>query len=357
MKDIWDKVLLFLSSFAVYLLWPQFGASVVPVLAALAFSGFLSYFEKETVRAALTAAALLCCLFLPGLTVFLPLFCYDLLYSRFRFLCLLGAVPLVSFFKTVPPQLFAAEVILLIFSVALRYRTAENERLVSGYNELRDTAKEMSIQLSTQNRDLMEKQDYEIRIATLNERNRIAREIHDNVGHLLSSSILQVGALLAVNKDEKVKGNLLVVKDTLDQAMNSIRTSVHDLHDESVDLHAQVGELVRKFTFCPVEYDYGIRGNPDKKVKYAFIAIVKESLSNIIKHSNATLVTIRFREHPALYQLIISDNGKVQGYDMDNGIGLKNITDRVDALNGNINITASDGFQIFISVPKKEENS
>lgn len=44
-----------------------------------------------------------------------------------------------------------------------------------------------------------------MRLATLNERNRIAREIHDNVGHLLSRSLLQVGALQVVNRDETVR--------------------------------------------------------------------------------------------------------------------------------------------------------
>lgn len=217
---------------------------------------------------------------------------------------------------------------------------------------MRDSTKEMSNLLKKQNSDLLEKQDDEIRIATLNERNRIAREIHDNVGHLLSSSILQVGALLAVNKDENTKENLLVINDTLSQAMNSIRSSVHDLYDESIDLHDQVYELVNKFTFCKLNFDYDIQSNPDKKLKYAFIAIVKEALSNIMKHSNASEASITFREHPALYQLMISDNGAVKGFNMDNGIGLKNITERVETFHGNINISTKNGFQLFISIPK-----
>ena len=45
--------------------------------------------------------------------------------------------------------------------------------------------------LTQKNKDLLEKQDYEIHVATLKERNRIAREIHDNVGHMLSRSLLQ----------------------------------------------------------------------------------------------------------------------------------------------------------------------
>lgn len=75
-------------------------------------------------------------------------------------------------------------------------------------------------------------------LQTLRERNRIAREIHDNVGHMLSRSILQMGALITIHKEEPLHGQLAGVGETLNQAMNSIRESVHDLHDESIDLRA-----------------------------------------------------------------------------------------------------------------------
>lgn len=353
MKDLHDKIILFICCFAAYMLWPQWNGNVVPFLAAVIISGFLSYFEQESVRGALVAAAVAWSLFLPGLTVFLPVICYDLLFSRYQYLCLTALVPLFWLWRSAPLPVSTVTTMLLLIGGCFKYRAVAQKKLKSDYNDMRDATKEIAMQLKQQNQDLMEKQDYEIRIATLNERNRIAREIHDNVGHLLSSSILQVGALLAVNQDEKVRGNLLVVKDTLDEAMNTIRTSVHDLHEDSVDLYTQVNELVQKFQFCKIEYDYDMRSDPDKKVKYAFISIVKEALSNIIKHSDATLATVTFREHPALYQLIIFDNGTVKNYDMENGIGLKNITERINALEGNINITTGSGFQIFISVPKE----
>lgn len=62
--------------------------------------------------------------------------------------------------------------------------------------------------LQEKNKNLMEKQDYEIYLATLRERNRIAREIHDNVGHMLSRSILQMGALITIHKEEPLHGQL-----------------------------------------------------------------------------------------------------------------------------------------------------
>ena len=86
-------------------------------------------------------------------------------------------------------------------------------------------------------------------MATLKERNRIARDIHDNVGHLLSRSILQIGAAIIINKNEELNLNLNLIKDTLNEAMNSIRNSVHDLHDDSIDLQIEIQKLINNFSF------------------------------------------------------------------------------------------------------------
>jgi len=241
---------------------------------------------------------------------------------------------------------------MLSFSIFIRYRTESLARLHDRYNNLSDSTREMAIQLKKQNSDILEKQDYMLNLATLNERNRIAREIHDGVGHLLSSAILQVGALLTVCKEESTRDSLQMLNHTLTQAMNNIRTSVHELYDESIDLNEQIWNLVKQFTYCEINYDYNIDSNPGRKLKYAFIFIVKEALANIIKHSNATHASIIFREHPGLYQLIIRDNGKVKSYSTDEGMGIRNMADRVESLGGNINISTENGFQIFISVPK-----
>lgn len=352
--DFTDKIVLLVSCLAVYLCAPGLEAKVVPVLAAVILTSFLSWFDSQKLRAALIAAFFVLCMVLPGLIVFAPLICYDALLEKYQVLCLMVLVPFVSFAKVSQPLEIAAVVLLASFCFLLKYRTTEHVRMKVDYKQMRDTTKEMTIQLKKQNSDLLEKQDYEIHIATLNERNRIAREIHDNVGHLLSSSILQIAALLAVNKDEKAKAGLSAVNETLSQAMDRIRISVHDLYDESVDLYAQIQNMVLKFTFCDLNFDYDIKSDPSKKQKYAFISIANEALCNIIKHSNARRAAIVFREHPALYQLIISDDGTVKNFNMDNGIGLKNITDRVQSLKGNINITADNGFKIFISVPKEK---
>ena len=190
--------------------------------------------------------------------------------------------------------------IFLIVVYILKYRTISLQNMKKEYYELQYKAKEVSMQLEKKNKSLMEKQDYEINLATLNERNRIARDIHDNVGHMLSRSILQIGALLTMNKDENIKESLNSIKDTLTEAMDNIRTSVHDLHEESIDLKTEVQKLIENMETLAINFDYDIESNPDKEIKYCFISVIKEALANVIKHSNATRVSIILREHPAL---------------------------------------------------------
>ena len=351
-----DQLILFSCCTAAYLVQPEFGRDVVPILITVIFGSLLGCFERKEAVLALTAGFLAWSAFLPALVLFLPAVLYDVLFSRCRYVCLIAFVPLIFFFHTASGTADMLACVLLTLGVWLGYRTNALEKLRTERNSLRDSAKELSLKLERQNKELIEQQDAEVSIATLNERNRIAREIHDSVGHLLSSSLLQVGALLAVNRDQSTRASLTALKDTLTEAMNSIRASVHDLYDESVDLYAQLRKLVRSFTFCSLDFQYELDTEPERRLKYAFIAIVQEGLTNIIRHSNATQARVSLREHPAFYQLIISDNGTVTDYDPDNGIGLRNIRERVDSFHGVMNVTFRDGFRIFISIPKKEAN-
>ena len=228
---------------------------------------------------------------------------------------------------------------------------------IYNYRELRDQSWETSLYLESKNKDLMEKQDYEIRLATLNERNRIAREIHDNVGHMLSRSILQVGALMAVCRDDSLNPELSALKSTLTDAMDSIRKSVHDLHDDSINLHDTLTAILSAYKFCPVRLDDGIESIPPAPVRYCFSAIVREALSNTARHSDATQVTVTLREHPALYQLLIRDNGTKNPPASSNGIGLSNMAERVASLGGHFRTDFKNGFHIFISIPKGEQQN
>jgi signal transduction histidine kinase len=200
----------------------------------------------------------------------------------------------------------------------------------------------------------MEKQDYEVRIAKLAERNRIAREIHDNIGHLLTRSILQISALgVSHAGDARLRDELGQIKETMSGAMDSIRDSVHDLHDESIDLKMQLSEMIAGFAFCPIELHYDA-GELPGVIKYCFIAVAREALSNIARHSDATDAAVSVAEHPAFCRMTVEDNGTaISSSAATGGIGLSNMASRVEALGGVFRAEYDNGFKIFITVPKE----
>lgn len=249
-------------------------------------------------------------------------------------------------------------VLLMAFAIMLSYFTEQLLGYQMKLHSMRDASMEHDMLMEQMNHQLIEKQNAQIYNATLKERNRIAREIHDNVGHMITRSILQVGAIGVINTDEKLKAPISDLKSTLDTAMDSMRKSVHDLYDESVDLRQALAKLKPTDSAFAFSLEYDCEDDVPRDVKYAFIAIAKEAVNNAVKHSNGDEIRIIVREHPAFYQLEIMDNGtsaderKLSGETGD-GIGIKNIKERVAVIGGTMRIKADDGFMIFVTLMKK----
>lgn len=388
MDIIIDKLVLLLLSL-LGLLFVPFGPDfIISLFTAVTFSTFLFAFPDDRFQAVSLTAFSFIVLFLPESAFFIPLLIYDfwpashqerplrqLLLPRLPAIVLLAA----GLFRQ---GLDAAEFSRMFFlltgclaALLLRFRTASYDALSQRFRQTRDNDTEIKLLLEEKNKTLLEKQNSELYAATLRERNRIAREIHDNVGHMLTRSILMVGALKTINKDPAMTDPLLQLDATLNQSMDSVRKSVHDLHDQSIDLREALQTLIRDFSYCPVHLEYSLSPEVPRDVKYSFISIAREALVNIARHSNATSAGITAVEHPGFYQFIIQDNGTAAGPnhmpdtvlkdnypgEMDSsgsspsGIGLENIKSRVRALNGNLQIRTVPGFRIYITIPKEEE--
>lgn len=364
MLFIKDKLLIFFISLSVYWLFTDL-TSVVPILCVIILSGLNTYLGSLRCKLITMIIYICLCAFDINFIYFSPLIMYDIAESiEYPLLYSLTAICLIStlYLKVFTLSELAPIFVMYCTSIHLKKRSTALGRLYhlhyTSKNQLEDTASF----LEQKNRALLEKQNSEIHIATLNERNRIAREIHDNVGHLLSRCLLQIGALMVIaKKDEVLYSGLGQVKDTLTQAMNSIRSSVHDLHDESLDLKLELKKIIGSFTFCHINFEYDLTTSPDNEIKYSFIAIVKEALANVMKHSHATEVEVVVHEHPAFYQLVIKDNdlshsNMAHTNLSHSGIGLHNMNDRITRLDGQFSIDTTNGFKIFITVPKKKGN-
>jgi signal transduction histidine kinase len=211
------------------------------------------------------------------------------------------------------------------------------------------------------NTQLAERQDLEVRLATADERSRIAREIHDNAGHLLTRSLLQAQALTVSRPD--VAEQLEPLTASLAGAMDTIRQSTHGLRDQSVDLEAALAALGAG-TRLGVMVDYQASELPPA-VGRAFTAIAREAVANTLRHSDARTVRIAVTERPSVYQLTVHDDGSappargprfagagVSGLD-GAGMGLATIEERARALGGVAKAGFDQGFRVFVSVPRE----
>lgn len=371
MNQVFDKGILLLLCSVFLFQTDNTAQPVIAFLLALAGAALGIYLESHTHKAILILALSVTGIFLPELLLFLPVLLYDCFQERlpagFGFLApvffyLLRKPENLPIMDIVPLLLWTA---LWLLSLLLAMRTQKLIHLEKEMIRMRDSSTELNLVLKEKNKDLMEKQDYEIYLATLGERNRIAREIHDHVGHMLSRSILQVGALATIHKEEPLHEQLTQINDTLNLAMTNIRESVHDLHDDSIDLKQAITEAVSPLREKHhVAVDFDMSAAVPKNVKYCLIATVKESVSNVLKHSNCDKVSFTFREHPGFYQCTVEDNGSKIAFStaqlLDNstelhGIGLSNMQDRVEALGGAFRVNTEHGFRIFLSIPKQPE--
>ncbi len=329
---------------------------VIVALVGLSALEALVLCSKPWELYALLSIFAVACFFFPQLTYVLPALIYVVAAKK----AWPGSIALVLFFVGIRdfPEYWQMGLwwVLIAFAFLLGVRTTAQLEEEARLRELRDDSVEFERSMKRRNQELLEKQDYEVHLATLSERNRIAREIHDNVGHMLSRSILQLGALMTVyKKDALIYEQLESVNASLNEAMNNIRESVHDLHDEAVDLRHAIYEAVSGMgESYEVHVDYDMTPEVPRNVKYCMIAIVREALANVVKHSDANKVSVMLREHPGFYQLMVEDNGTGQNEKSEPGIGLINMEERVKALDGTINFRREHGFSILVSIPKGE---
>ena len=357
---IYDKVALLISSTILYISLFWGNATVIPILIAITYSSLFTIINSSKYRHFLSASFCVILFFYSELVFFIPIIFYDMFfYSLKKFIPITLLITLIKYDAAFLNNYYLIGCFTLL-SYLIYFRTQKLLALQKQHIQYQDSSKEATLNLEYINRELTENQDYEIHIATLNERNRIARDMHDHVGHMLSRCLLQVGALITVTKDSNMLTHLKSIQETLSNCMTCTRNSIHNLYDDSTTLYTEIQTLVDTFIFCPITLHYFIDDEVPTSVKYTFVAIVKEGLSNIIRHSSATSVTLTLRSHPTFYQLILHDNGNLKetitsaSYDSSSyGIGLRSIHKRVINLKGTFKIYTDDGFKLFITIPKE----
>ncbi|WP_305951768.1 sensor histidine kinase [Emticicia oligotrophica] len=217
--------------------------------------------------------------------------------------------------------------------------------------------------LRKKNKELLTK-NHEIQEALLKgqtiERKRVASELHDNVGSLLSAvrvSLLTLNSAKLPNRDQKV---YLQIQEMVENACREVRLISHNLLPEELEkygLEVALEKMIERLNFStPIEFTLNTKGlkenHLDRKTAFHLYSICLELINNILKHSKATDAALTFRKNENILELFVRDNGKgLQNY--MKGKGISSIEERVEAMKGVLEIESiiEEGTRTHISVP------
>lgn len=238
----------------------------------------------------------------------------------------------------VNPVLIGSSLETFIFSIGLTYQVRKV------YNE----RNQLSLSIAKQQKELL-KAYVE---GTEKERERISRELHDDIGSRL-------GSLKRFISGEGT--HIATLEQQIDILCNDVRTMSHQLAPPSMritGLRQLIQQLVdeqslrEKLRIDTQFYDIPENLSPDT-IHHLF-RIVQEAINNIVKHANATEVDVQFFVHDNELVMTIEDNGK--GFDestIRRGIGIQNMKARTESLSGTLEISSqpANGTNLMIKIP------
>lgn len=193
-------------------------------------------------------------------------------------------------------------------------------------------------------------------LAIIEERHRIARDLHDTLGQKLSTIGLKSElSYKLIDKDpEKAKEELGDIQSTSRQALNEVREMISDM--KTVSLNDEISHVRTLLAAADIKQDIDV-GTDIKSIpvltENVLSMCLKEAVTNVVKHSRAHRCTIQFTETDKDILLKISDDGANQSETLEYGNGLVGMRERLSFINGGMHVfTSTEGFEINITVPK-----
>jgi signal transduction histidine kinase len=202
-------------------------------------------------------------------------------------------------------------------------------------------------------------------LAVAEERNRMAREIHDSLGHYLTATTmqLQVAGKLVAQEPERAAASIAKAEEMARASLSEVRRSVAALRAAPVDTTAlddAIDELVQNLHDGGIVTTFTTKGKSRSlpiQTKTALYRAAQEGLTNVRKHANASAVEIELAYEPEQVTLTIADNGTGQRGAESEGFGLLGLRERVTLLGGALEAgdDPEGGFRVHIAVPLQAE--
>ena len=218
--------------------------------------------------------------------------------------------------------------------------------------------KELSM-VQNVNRELRDYAAITEKIGENNERKRLAREIHDTLGHALTGIAAGVDACIAMidRNPAATKKQLLVISKVVRQGIGDVRNSLNKLRPGALEekgFRGAIENMIEEFTGVSnlnVILDARVDNIDIEKTKEDILfRIIQESITNSLRHGNATEVKISLYESDNELCLDIQDNGS-GCKEIHKGFGLTQMKERVAIINGTVSFNGDNGFLTCVRIP------
>ena len=248
---------------------------------------------------------------------------------------------------------------MVIFIIFCVFVIQEQRGTIQEVNELYGKLSVANEELQQANIQLQKYADMKEKMGQTKERNRLAREIHDTLGHTLTGISAGIDACIAMIEiaPDKTKSQLEVISGVTREGIQEIRRSVSQLRPDALErlsLESAIQKLVKDtntLAKTKVTFDCQVRplyfGEDEEKAIYR---VIQESLTNAMRHGQATQVEIRMWRRDGDVRLTIQDNG-VGCEKIKPGFGTEHIKERIALLNGTVVFDGSHGFLVDATIP------
>lgn len=190
-------------------------------------------------------------------------------------------------------------------------------------------------------------------LAEVKERNRIAREIHDSVGHSIAGILIQLQASekLYDRDNEKSRNILKMCIKSLANELTVLRNTVHNIKPKVNIGEETIDRVIKNFSFCKIDYKKnGDFSKLPQDILEASCKNIEEALSNASKYSKAKNVSVNIDINDLYIRVCIKDDGIGCKFIKDR-LGISGIKERVRKLNGSISVDGENGFIVVFNIP------
>lgn len=260
-------------------------------------------------------------------------------------------------------QLLIKETPILIITALVSYLVG---RVLKGSNLLESTIRaveEREVKLRAAYHELSQAYKNLEEMATLKERNRIAREIHDTVGHTLTTVIVEMeaGKMLSAIDDKTSREKYEMAQTQAVKALNEMRASVRMLAEENYDkdLKQKINDILddtSKHTGVIIKSILDVPEGMNTSYDELILRALSELTANGIRHGKSTAFFLKLQLKKDTIHILFQDNGTgCEGITF--GFGLKNMKKGIEGAGGNITFRTEkdEGFETEIELPLMEE--